>query len=113
MQTTLTEIIQAELSHRLEAYKDLIESGALTRAQANAAYIALQTALWMAGGCEKPAMVSTNEEAREVIRDWIRTINREATATTLRADCMKVRLLEEFLEKTKPEAPPHKQYSLI
>lgn len=113
MDNTFIGLVSAELSRRLETYRDLIDSNAITRDQANAAYLALQTALWLAGGCEKPAITSTREEAREEIRRWRREINRNATVESMYTDSRVVRLLDEFLENTRPVSADPVQTRLL
>lgn len=113
MQYTINDILQAELTTRLKAYRALVAEGKIDRDTANHRYLCIQTALWMAGGSEKPATAATAEDARAEILRWLKEIQRNSTAATMHADGRVVALLNEFLEKTKNITPVPVQTSLI
>lgn len=113
MQITITDILQAELTTRLKRYRSLVDSGEMDRDTANHRYLCIQTALWMAGGSDKPATVTTEDDTRAEIQRWIRTIQRDTTVATMHADGRVVELLTQFLETTKPVAPVPVQTSLL
>lgn len=101
MKLTITSILSAELTRRLNSYRLFIAGGEMDQATANHRYLCLQTALWMVAGGDTPAIRKPEEEVREEIQRWIRTIQRESTVATVHQDGRVVALLLEFLEKTK------------
>lgn len=113
MQITITDIIQVELSRRLSTYKDLVAAGQMDRDTANHRYLCLQTALWMAGGCERPAIHRAEADTRAEITRWMKQIQRDSTVATMHNDGRVVALLIDFLEKTKPITPHPVQTKLI
>jgi len=102
MQITLSDILSAELTRRLTAYKAMINTGEIAQSQANHRYLCLQTALWIVDGGTPPAIRKTEEETRAEIQRWSKEIQRNSTVKTMHQDGRVVALLVEFLEKTKP-----------
>ncbi len=113
MHITIQTVISDELTARLKTFQQAVDSGLLDRATAVHRYLALQTALWMAGFCNEPAQKTTPEEAREEVQRFIREINRNATVETMHHDGRRVDILEKFLETTKPVTPAPVQTRLI
>lgn len=113
MELTIQTVISDELTRRLRTYKSAVEKCEMDRETANHRYLALQTALWMAGYMSEPATKTTVEEAREEVRRFIREINREATVETMYVDGRRVELLNQFLESSKPITPAPVQTTLI
>lgn len=113
MQITITDILQAELTTRLKRYRSLVDSGEMDRDTANHRYLCIQTALWMAGGSDKPATVTTEDDTRAEIQRWIRTIQRDTTVATMHADGRLVAILEKFLEETRPITKQPEQTRLL
>lgn len=78
-------LIQRELSRRLEAYRSDIRTGTLTRDDANARYLALQTAAHLLGAKGQPAVtVPQDGVVAELVR-WQKELQRTATYDTARA----------------------------
>lgn len=110
---TIQTILSDELTSRLKTFKAAVESGDMDRATAVHRYLAMQTALWMAGYMAEPATVTTREEAREEIRLFIRQINRDTTVETMHQDGRRVAILEKFLEETRPITKQPEQTRLM
>lgn len=113
MQHTITTILSDELADRLKTFQAAVNAGHMDRETAVHRYLALQTACWMAGGMARPATVTTEEEAREEIRRFIREINRNATVQTMHTDGRRVALLEKLLEDTRPITKQPEQGRLL
>jgi hypothetical protein len=113
MHVTIQTVISDELTRRLRQYQHDVEAGKMDRETANHRYLALQTALWIAGYMNEPATKTTQEEAREEVQRFIREINRDATVLTMYIDGHRVKLLEKFLNDTRPAVPAPIQTTLI
>lgn len=113
MQFTLSDILSAELTRRLTAYKQGITAGDIERDTANHRYLCIQTALWIVDGGTPPAIRKTEEETRAEILRWSKEIQRNSTVKTMHQDGRVVALLQEFLEKTKPITAAPVQTRLI
>ena len=113
MLITIQTVISDELTRRLRQYNYDVEEGRMDRETANHRYLALQTALWMAGYCAQPKIITTPEEAREEVQRFIREINRAATVHSMHHDGRRVALLEKFLEDTKPITKQPEQGRLL
>lgn len=113
MHVTIQTVISDELTRRIRQYKSDVEAGRMDRETANHRYLALQTALWMAGYMSEPATKTTTEEAREEVRRFIREINRATTVETMYDDGRRVQVLKNFLNDTKPAVPAPVQKTLL
>lgn len=113
MQITLSDILAAELTRRLLAYKQLINAGEIERDTSNHRYLCIQTALWIVDGGTPPAIRKTEEETRAEVLRWSKEIQKNSTVKTMHSDGRVVALLQEFLEKTKPITAVPAQTRLI
>jgi len=91
-------LIQRELSRRLEAYRSDIRAGTLTRDDANARYLALQTAAHLLGAKGQPAVtVPYDDVVAELVR-WQKELQRTATYDTARAHARDIADIQVAIE---------------
>lgn len=68
---TLLTLLQSEASRMLEAYPEEIKSGRTTQAYANENYMAMETAIMLAGGpAPHPSHIQPNGVVVRVLSGW-------------------------------------------